>query len=333
MGTVQCPEYKVAIVDKNGTRYDVTPILIDLQLSENTGELAQKATVTIANILVGDKYMTSIVQVRNRVFVYADDGNKSEEVFRGFVWERPYKSELGKQLVLTCYDNLIYFQKSDDYQYFSAGLSTESICKTLCSKWGVTLNYKTDSITHPKLPLRGKLSDIFLTDLLEEVKKKKGTKSVMRSIQDAVHINKFGSNETVYQFTRREGGNTISTESNTSMDNMITKVIILGKEDKNDRAAVDATVEGNTKDYGTLQKILTSSTGTSLADAKAEAQQLLKENGKPSRYYSLVAVDIPWVRKGDKINVKAGDMLGDFYVLSVTHDAMKKTMEMECELV
>lgn len=333
MGTKQCPTYKVAIVDKNGTRYDVTPVLLDLTLSENTGELAQKAVVTIANVLVGDKYMTGIVQVRNRVFVYADDGERSEEVFRGFVWERPYRSELGKQLTLTCYDNLIYFQKSEDYQYFSAGLSTASICNTLCSKWGVKLTYNTDSITHPKLPLRGKLSDIFLTDLLDEVRKKKGTKSVMRSIQDAVHIDKFGSNATVYQFTRREGGNTISTDSNVSMDNMVTKVVILGKEDKNDRAAVVATLEGNTKDYGTLQKILTSSTGTSLADAKAEAQQLLKENGKPERGYTLTAVDIPWVRKGDKINVKAGDMLGDFYVLSVTHDAMKKTMEMECELV
>lgn len=332
MGTVQCPTYKVAIVDKNGTRYDVTPVLLDLVLSENKGELAQKAQITIANVLVGDKYMTGIVQVRNRVFVYADTGEKSEEVFRGFVWERPYRSDLEKQLTLTCYDNLIYFQKSEDYQYFSAGLSTASICNTLCSKWGVKLNYNTDSITHPKLPLRGTLADIFLTDLLEEVKKKKGTKSVMRSIKDAVHIDRFGSNATVYQFTRREGGNTISTESNTSMDNMVTKVVIIGKEDKNDRAPVEATETGNTKDYGTLQKILTSSTGTSLADAKAEAQEILKEYGKPERYYSLTAVDIPWVRKGDKINVKAGDMVGDFYVLSVSHDAMKKTMEMECEL-
>ena len=331
MGSVQCPEYKVAIIDLNGTRYDVTPALVDLMLSEKEGEIAQKANITIANVQVDGKNLTSIVQVKCRVFVYADTGEKSAEVFRGFVWERPYRSDKEKLLSLVCYDNLIYFQKSEDYQYFSAGLSTASICNTLCSKWGVKLQYKTDSITHPKLPLRGRLSDIFLEDLLAEVKKKKGTKSVMRSIQDVIHIDKFGSNSEVYQFTRREGGNTLFTQSSVSMDNMVTKVIILGKEDANDRAPVSATVIGNTAAYGTLQRVLTATTGTSLADAKAEANELLKENGKPERNFSISAVDIPWLRKGDKINVKAGDMVGDFYVLGVTHDAVKKTMEMECE--
>lgn len=331
MGSVQCPEYKVAIIDQGGTRYDVTPVLVDLVLSEKDGEVAQKATITIANIQVDGKNFTSIVQVRCRVFVYADTGEKNGEIFRGFVWERPYRSDKEKLLTLVCYDNLIYFQKSEDYQYFSPGLSTSSICNTLCSKWGVKLKYNTDSITHPKLPLRGRLSEIFLEDLLGEVRKKKGTKSVMRSIEDVVCIDKFGSNSTVYQFTRREGGNSLFTQSSVSMDNMITKVIILGKEDKDERAPVSATVAGNTGTYGTLQKVLTASTGTSLADAKAEANELLKDYGKPERGFTLAAVDVPWIRKGDKINVKAGDMVGDFYVLSVTHDAMKKTMEMECE--
>ena len=331
MGSVQCPEYKVAIIGQDGTRYDVTPVLVDLVLSEQENEIAQKANITIANIQVDGKNLTSIVQVKCRVFVYADTGEKNEEVFRGFVWERPYRSDKEKLLTLVCYDNLIYFQKSEDYQYFSAGLSTASICNTLCSKWGVKLQYNYDSITHPKLPLRGKLADIFQEDLLAEVKKKKGTKGVMRSIKDVIHIDKFGSNSEVYQFTRREGGNTLYTQSSVSMDNMITKVIILGKEDKNDRAPVSATVTGNTATYGTLQKVLTASTGTSLADAKAEANELLKKQGKPERRFSLAAVDIPWLRKGYKINVKAGDMVGDFYVLSVTHDAVNKTMEMECE--
>lgn len=331
MGSVQCPEYKVAVIDSKGTRYDVTPVLTDLVLSEKEGEVAQKATITLANIQVEGKNLTAIVQVKCRVFVYADTGEKSAEVFRGFVWERPYRSDKEKLLTLVCYDNLIYFQKSEDYQYFSAGLSTASICNTLCSNWGVKLQYNTDSITHPKLPLRGRLSEIFLEDLLEEVKKKKGTKSVMRSIQDVIHIDKFGSNKTVYQFTRKEGGNTLFTQSSVTMDNLITKVIILGKEDGDERAPVSATVTGNTAAYGTLQRIFVASTGTSLADAKNEANELLKEHGTPERYFSISAVDIPWIRKGDKINVMAGDMVGNFYVLSITHDALKKTMEMECE--
>ena len=331
MGTVQCPEYKVAIVDAKGTRYNVTPVLIDLTLSENEGEIAQKATIRLANIQVEGKWLTGIIQVRNRVFIYADTGEKNDEVFRGFVWERPYQSDLNKEISLVCYDNLIYFQKSQEYQYFSAGLSTASICSTLCSKWGVSLKYNTDSITHPKLPLRGTLSDIFQTDLLYEVEKKKGTKSVMRSIKDAVHIDKIGSNSTIYKLIKGDEGNAISTKSTITMDNMVTKVVILGKEDDNDRAAVEATVNGDTATYGTIQKIISASTGTSLADAKAEAQELLNEYGKPEYAFEITAVDIPWIRKGDKVYVEAGDMVGNFIARSITHDAMKKTMTLEAE--
>ena len=331
METYKCPEYKVAVVDRKGVRYDVTPAVLDLTLSENEGEIAQKAQIVLANVKVGDRSLAETLQVRNRVFVYAKMDSTEEEVFRGFVWERPYKSSIEKHLELICYDNLIYFQQSDEYQYFSAGSSTETICKKLCSDWGVSLVYNTDSITHPKLPLRGKLSDIFLTDLLEEVRKQKGTKSVMRSVKDSVHIDRFGSNKTVYQFLNGEGGNTISTSSNISMAKMVTKVVIFGKEDDNDRASVEATVVGDTATYGTLQKIISNASGTTAADAKKEAQELINEYGAPEYAYSVTTVDIPWVRKGDKIYVRAGDMIGHFYVTSITHDAMKKTMEMEAE--
>ena len=331
METYKCPEYKVAFVDKDGIRYDLTPATVDLMLSENEGEIAQKARITLANVKVGDITLAELIQVRNRVFVYAETEEKSDEVFRGFVWERPYKSAVEKHLELICYDNLIYFQQSEEYQYFSAGSSTETICQKLCNDWGVTLQYNTDSITHPKLPLRGRLSDIFLTDLLEEVRKKKGTKSLMRSIKDVVHIDKYGSNKTVYRFLRGEGGNTISTSSNITMEKMVTKVIILGKEDDNDRAAVEATVKGDTATYGTIQRIVSNTSGTSAADAQQEAQELINEYGKPEYTFSVSTVDIPWVRKGDKIYVEAGDMIGNFYVTSITHDAMKKTMEMEAE--
>ena len=333
METYKCPEYKVAVVDGKGIRYDLTPAVLDLTLTENKGEIAQKARIVLANVKVDDRSLAETLQVRQRVFIYASVDNKEEEVFRGFIWERPYKSAIEKHLELTCYDNLIYFQQSEEYQYFSAGSSTETICKKLCSDWGVSLVYNTDSITHPKLPLRGNLSDIFLTELLEEVRKQKGTKSVMRSTKDTVHIDRYGSNTTVYQFLRGEGGNTISTSSNISMGKMITKVIILGKEDESERAPVEATVVGDTTTYGTLQKIVSNTSGTSPADAKKEAQELIDEYGKPEYAYSVTTVDIPWVRKGDKIYVEAGDMIGHFYVTSISHDAMKKTMDMEAERV
>lgn len=325
------PKYTVAVLTRNSVQYDVTPAVISLTLQDPDGEIAQRANITLANVEANGSKLSGIFDVRDRVFIYADDGSKKEEVFRGFVWKKPYKSKLEKELTLTCYDNLIYFQESEEYQFFSAGYSTKSICSSLCSKWGVNLNYRFDSITHPKLPLRGNLADIFLTDLLDEVKKKNGSKYVMKSEKDTVIIDHVGRNTTVYKLYRGKDGNAIETESEKTMQGMVTKVVILGKEDDNERAAVEDTVSGYTGTYGTLQKILSVSSGTTLADARKEATELIKEKGTPKETFGITSVNIPWIRKGDKVEVTAGDLSGYFIVKGITHYGNDKTMTLEAE--
>lgn len=329
--TAYNPKYTVAIITGESIRYNVTGAVLKLTRQENDGEIAQRVTISLANVQVDGRYLSGIFSVRNRVFIYADDGGKNDEVFRGYIWNKGYASKKNKTLTLTCYDNLIYFQESEEYQYFSAGYSTKTICGKLCDKWGVSLNYKYQSITHPKLPLRGNLSDIFLTDLMDEVRKQTGIKGYMRSTQDTVYIDEVGTNETVYKLYRGPNGNAIETNSEVTMSGMVTKVVILGKEDDNDRAAVEATVNGQTDVYGTLQKILNVSSGTTLAEVKAEAEEMIKDKGTPKEIYSITAVDIPWIRKGDKVEVVAGDMNGYFIVKSITHYGEDKTMTVEAE--
>lgn len=324
------PKYKVTII-AGSTKYEVTDAIMKITLNESDGEIAQRVNITLANVKVNGSYLSGIFDVRNRVFVHASDGSKTEEVFRGYIWIRSYASKKTKELQLVCYDNLIYFQESEEYQFFSAGLSTQSICSSLCGTWGVPLNYNYASITHPKLPLRGNLADIFISDLLDEVKKKTGSKYVMRMIQDTVHINHVGSNSTIYELRSGTGGDTISTKSEKSMQGMVTKVVILGKEDKDERSSVADTVAGNTGTYGTLQKILSLSEGTTLAEVQSEANELLNEKGTPKEIFSVTAINIPWVRKGDKIKMRAGDMVGYFIVTSITHYGNDKTMDLEVE--
>ena len=324
------PKYKVTII-AGSTKYDVTDAVMKITLTESDGEIAQRVNITLANVKVNGSYLSGIFDVRNRVFVHASDGSKTEEVFRGYIWNRSYTSKKTKELQLVCYDNLIYFQESEEYQFFPAGHSTQSICGSLCGNWGVPLSYNYASITHPKLPLRGNLADIFISDLLDEVKKKTGSKYVMRMIQDTVHINHVGSNSTIYELRSGTGGDTISTKSEKSMQGMVTKVVILGKEDKDERSSVADTVAGNTGTYGTLQKILSLSEGTTLAEVQSEANELLNEKGTPKETFSVTAINIPWIRKGDKIKASAGDMVGHFIVTSITHYGSDKTMDLEVE--
>lgn len=312
------PVYSV-YVTINNVKYDLTPALIRLDLSEQENQLAQVATIDLFNTLVDGKYLTGLLTVRNRVTVFANDGERSDEVFRGFIWARPYTSGLeDRELTLKCYDHLIYLQESEEAQYFSAGKSSKDVVSSLCSKWGVQLDWSYSTITHSKMALRGALSDIIMSDVLDLVKDRTGTKYVIRSEKDVMKVMGVGQNATVYSFKSKE--NAIQTRSESTMDGMTTKVVILGKADDDGRQPIEATVDGDTSTYGTLQKIISRNENTALADAKKEAEGILKESGQPFWDWQVRAPDIPWIRKGDKVYVNAGDIYDStLIVASVSH--------------
>lgn len=331
--SIDNPVYTVSAV-ANGVKYNLTPVLESITLTDRENQIAQSATIKISNQQIGNSWLSSLLEVRSRVYITADDGEKKEEVFRGFIWSRPYQSQnTGKMLTLRCYDHLIYFQESEESEFFASGKSTKDVISSLCSKWGVKLEYSYGSITHGKLALRGTLSDVMTDDVLELAKDRLGKKYVIRSEKDVVKVMYTGQNKLVYHIKAKQ--NAISTSSEVTMDGMVTKVVILGKENDDKRQPVEATVSGNTSKYGTLQKIIDRDEDTSLSDAKKEAQSILDEKGKPKWEATIVAVDIPWIRKGDKVKAAAGDLTQEYIVLGVDHDISNrsKTMSLTVEKV
>lgn len=330
MATKQMAAYSVYII--SGTnKYNVTPAVISQDRSEPKGQIAQRVTLQLANVKIDDKLLSSILQARNRVFVYANDGTKEEEVFRGYLWSRNRSDSINeKEVRYVCYDNLIYFQESEDSLYFASGKSTKDIVSSICSKWGIPLQYSYDSITHTKMPLRGYLADIFTKDILDLVKKRTKKKYVIQSDKDTMVVKPVGANSTIYRFVA--GKNVIKTASGWTMDGVITKVVITGKADDDDREPIEATVSGKTSEYGTVQRIMSRSENTSLADAKIEAQNTIDENGEPKWEYEIIAPDIPWIRRGDKIYVEAGDISGYRIVAEIDRTIDNKTREMTLTL-
>lgn len=324
--TQQNPVYTVYIISGD-TKYNVTNAVIAQDRAEPKGQIAQRVTLTLANVKVGDTWLSSLLKARNRVFIYANDGTKEDEVFRGYLWTRSRIDSLSENEVrYICYDNLIYFQESEDSLYFSSGKSTKDVVSSICDKWGIKLQYSYESITHSKLPLRGHLSDIFTSDILDLVKKRNKTKYVILSEKDTMVVKPAGSNPNIYHFV--SGKNVVRTASGWTMEGVITKVVITGKSDSNDREPIEATVNGKTDEYGTLQKVQNRSENTSLADAKIEAKNTIDENGEPKWEYELTAPDIPWIRKGDKIYVSAGEVEGFRIVTEVDRTIDSRLREM-----
>ena len=324
------PIYTVYVVS-GGKKYNLSEVVENLKFTDQEAQFSKGVHISLANIQTEGKWLVSLLNVRDRVYIYADDGERNEEVWRGFVWANGYKSSTSSRLiVLKCYDNLIYMQESEESEYFSSGKETKAVMQSICEKWGVKLEYTYDSITHDKLPLRGPLSDIITADILDLVKDRTGKKYVILSEKDVMQVKEVGKNDTIYKIISK--GNAITTEAEITLDGVATKVVILGKADDNDRRPVEATVTGETAKYGTLQKIINRDENTSLADSKKEAQSLIDEK-KPKWEYRLEAPDIPWIRKGDKVYVSAGSLIGYFIVKGIERsiENAKKVMSLTME--
>lgn len=338
------PMYSVAVVAPNGTKYVIkkmsddkstaSNIVTSLTLSEPESQIAQKATIKVFNQYIsGHGYPSNIFPVKSRVFVYAKGAGKdtTTEVFRGYLWEGELNINLtnGTTYTMTCYDNLIYLMNSEISEYFSKGKSTKTIVTTLCKKWGISVSYDYESRTHPKLPLKGTLADVLTTDVLDTVIVSQGSKYVLRSIKDTLHVIAQGTNTPIYRISRGDNGIMLSWGRNVTMEGMITKVVITGKTNDNGKTKVAATVTKNTGTYGTLQKIISKDEDTKLADAKKEANTILKRNAKPTKEYDVTALDIPWVRKGDRVSAEFNK--GQFVaaiVKEITHNCDDGTMDM-----
>lgn len=325
------PLYTCVVVTRDRAKYDLSKVLLRLEIENRKNQLAGRAQVKCVNAKCGSKYLNGLIHVNDRLFLYAHDGETTAEVFRGVVWTVSYHSALKKELTFLCYDNLIYLQESEDNRYFPSGRSSKDICEAICKDWGIPLSYSYASITHGKLPLNGRLSDILLTQILDEVKKQVGKRYVVRSVKDTIQIAEAEQNTTVYELSSQ--GAVLETSSNVTLEDVITKVVILGKADDDGQSKVETTVLGDTDQYGTLQKIQTKAEDTSLADARQEAEQLIKDKGKPVTSYEVEAVDIPWVQLGDKIKIAAGNLFGMYVIVGIAHDISdtEKTMQLTLE--
>ena len=316
--------YTVKAFLPSGKIVDITSILTNLSWSESEGELAQKATLTMANTITSMGYVNEFLKLCVHIYIYANE----EEIMRGIVWDFDYSSSLQKEINITVYDKMIYAQKSKDNSYYSAGLSTNRIVADICKKWGIPLKYWWSNHTHPKTLYKNQAVSEHIISTLDEAAKKLGKTYVAAMSEDVLYIFKKGTNPDVYVFKATE--NTTSTTSRITMDDLVTKVIVTGKEDKENRAPIVSVKTGNTE-YGILQEIVSMSDNDKLADAQKEAQEILNERGKPKEDMSISSVDVPFIRKGHKIRVDAGSLSDYFFVKSITHQANAKTMTAELE--
>ena len=332
MVDVKTITYEVEFITESGTRYVLDGALLRFQWEEQISELAQRATITVANRAMGSSWLHKMMKINCIVIIWADWGEGKQEVFEGTIWDWNYTSSTQKELQVTCYDHMIRLQQSRGQRYFSAGMTTRDMLANICEEWGIPLRYEwSQSITHEKKVFNAtRISDMVL-DLLEEVRRKAGHRYVATFRSGELIIKGIGENESVYLF---DTSVVESTNNQLTINNLVTRVIIIGQQDDAGRAPVEAVVDGDLR-FGTLQEVLRRGNDKTLEAAQAEAQAVIDERGQPEEVVKIDTPIVPFIRKGDLVEVRAGNLIDFFWVEAVSHDGMTRrsilTLEREQE--
>ena len=95
------PIYSIHFLNSDKLDVFVDAVTTDLKLTENKNELAQKVTISLVNCMNGEYLLSELINVCDRVFIYANDGEECREVFRGYIWRKNYQNKQKKIISFT----------------------------------------------------------------------------------------------------------------------------------------------------------------------------------------------------------------------------------------
>lgn len=325
--------YSLSLITPDGGSINVDNMIMSGSLEELEGELASRLTVTMRNVKLEDGWLHQHAYLTRKVILTASDGINSREVFRGSIY-RWKESSTHHEISFTAYDHLFPLQQSKEHWYFGSGETGASSIKKIAEKAGVPVG-RIDG-PNEKLAKKpysnGSLGDI-IADRLEESRKKGAGRFLVRSTQDKLEVVKEGSNKTIYVLDNRF----IEDSSDEhDIESIVTRVKIYGNEDKEGRAELKTTKEKNTK-FGVIQDIIYSSSYEDMVEAQKAADEILEEKSKPNIERYVSGPLIPWIRKGDLVEIKTGtickvvndEVIGvPCIVLGITYDILNLTMSL-----
>lgn len=286
----------------DGKRLNITGAVTAAGWSEGEGEISKRLSMTVANTAFGGKPLSSTIVPNTIVIITADAGGGEKEVARGYVTEwGPTRSSGGKSLTLAAYDELFNLQQSQDDRYLPAGTGTKSAITAVFNDWGIPVGeYKGPDAVHAKTLFKAQyLSDIILA-LLDDAEKHGSDHYVIGAEAGKAFVRPLGDNKDIYHLS--EDTNTTTTSDKISTASLVTRVKVMGLENKDGKAAPEAIVDGLTE-YGIRQRIYNRSADDTLDTAKAAAQAIIDDQGKPDRSSTVVAPDVPFLHKGDKVHL------------------------------
>lgn len=304
----------------------------NIQTAENAGELAMRMEMDVQNRRLPDgKWLHQQLQLGGQLFLLSDWGAGWKEVFRGTIFNWHYRTAALGHLTITAFDQLIYLTKSSDDRFYPAGTMARAIIQDIAGAWGIPIGIIAGpNVALAKQVFRGERLADMICRVLEQAQKRGGGKWIVQSKLGKMNVIERGQNTPVYYFGADK--NVSEVEDQQDIENLVTRVKIIGAEDKKGRAPVVATLDGRTE-FGVLQDLVYQRQYDNAAAAWAAAREMLAEHGRAQKRRKVTALDLPFLRRGDGVHVSAGTLSGDYIVTSVARNVDAQIMMMEVEPV
>ena len=303
-----------------------------LQWEELAGELAVRVQARLPNLKTSHGYVHELLALGTRLMLLADWGQGPREVWRGRVWTWRYTDSGAATVEVTAYNDLIYLQQSEDDRVYPPGISATNVIQDILREWGIGTigTVQLANVPLPQLVWRGAKVSQMLLDVLEHIFDRGGGAWILRSRLGMLEIVQPGQNTPVYSF----GTDHVEEFSDEQdMHDLVTEVRILASA--NDLGLGDDVpvrpeiieVKTGRQEFGLLRAIVRDPGPDSPVTAQQLAYRLLGERGVPRRVRRLTAPDLPFLRRGDLIHVRAGTIDGRYAITGIQHDAERRKMQ------
>lgn len=325
------------ILEQEGENLELNGILESCSWGDNEGDAIGKLEFTIAQTYLDKVKKNSDELIPNGSFVrlYADKQYINRYRVRRNNLDLSTSSRVVK---ISAYDRMYNFAECKESWYYAEGHTTENLMQDIFSRGETELVYQYPSTKHPAIITKNEAMLDEISDILDYAWTQVGnTKPVVVVSEGKTIITERGWNEYIYVFHAEnmmvDDGNIIHFTRDASVEGITTRVLMLGKEVSENVFENFGGLDGHTE-FDIFQEVLYADGEKTQWDIKREAKRILKEEGEQKIEYSIETPDVPHIRKGHKVKLEIADVLNDyFYVLSVTHDVVNRTMSMKLQPV
>ena len=194
--------YKPVAVLEDGTQLDLSRAVEELGWEEGENELAMRISFSVQDAKFQEQRLSALLKPGVQIIILSDWGSGHEEVARGSItdWE-PVRRSAEDTLGITAYDELLFFEKSQDVRCLNAGASTKAALAVLFAEWGIPEGtYLGPDIAHERTVYKNKTLAYIVKDLLDTARKQGGPRCFARCAKGKVDILPYGNNAAVYHF-------------------------------------------------------------------------------------------------------------------------------------